>query len=102
MICVVEVTNQSIQGVSEKHWRFKVGRYSLDHQRNGSYYQEATQNYGGTLLDLENFIIDIVPAMIGYMPILGFANRKQAITLYLSFDIQANPLLKTIGSIYRG
>ena len=38
----------------------------------------------------------------GYMPILGFANRKQAITLYLSFDIQANPLLKQLGRYKAG
>jgi hypothetical protein len=38
----------------------------------------------------------------GYMPILGFANRKQAITLYLSFDIQANPLLRKLGQYSTG
>lgn len=38
----------------------------------------------------------------GYMPILGLANRKQAITLYLSLNIQANPLLKKLGKYQRG
>ena len=33
----------------------------------------------------------------GYMPILGLANRKQAITLYLSFTLENYPELKKLG-----
>jgi hypothetical protein len=33
----------------------------------------------------------------GYMPILAFANRKQAITLYLSFDIAKFKALTNLG-----
>lgn len=33
----------------------------------------------------------------GYMPILGLANRKQAITLYLSFDFEHYPERKILG-----
>jgi len=33
----------------------------------------------------------------GYMPILAFANRKQAITLYLSFDIAKFKALTKLG-----
>lgn len=33
----------------------------------------------------------------GNMPILGFANRKQALTLYLSYSISENPLLTSLG-----
>ena len=31
------------------------------------------------------------------MPIIGFANRKQALTLYLSNSISDNPLLEKLG-----
>jgi hypothetical protein len=34
----------------------------------------------------------------GFMPILGLANRKQAITLYLSFDLQQYEDLKKLGT----
>jgi hypothetical protein len=34
----------------------------------------------------------------GYMPILGLANRKQALTLYLSFDLQQYEDLKKLGT----
>jgi hypothetical protein len=33
----------------------------------------------------------------GYMPILGLANRKQAITLYLSFTLETYPELHKLG-----
>lgn len=33
----------------------------------------------------------------GNMPIIGFANRKQALTLYLSNSISDNPLLEELG-----
>lgn len=33
----------------------------------------------------------------GNMPIIGFANRKQALTLYLSYSISDNPLLQSLG-----
>ena len=33
----------------------------------------------------------------GYMPILGLSNRKQAITLYLSFTLENYPELKKLG-----
>lgn len=33
----------------------------------------------------------------GNMPIIGFANRKQALTLYLSYTISDNPLLDKLG-----
>ncbi len=34
----------------------------------------------------------------GYMPIIALSSRKQAITLYLSFDLEKEPLLKTLGN----
>jgi hypothetical protein len=33
----------------------------------------------------------------GYMPIIGLANRKQAITLYLSYELEKFPELKELG-----
>lgn len=33
----------------------------------------------------------------GFMPIIGFANRKQALTLYLSYTISDNPHLSKLG-----
>ncbi len=34
----------------------------------------------------------------GYMPVIALSSRKQAITLYLSFDLEKEPLLKTLGN----
>ena len=34
----------------------------------------------------------------GYMPIIALSSRKRAITLYLSFDLEKEPLLKTLGN----
>lgn len=33
----------------------------------------------------------------GYMPIIALSSRKQAITLYLSFDLEKETLLKKLG-----
>jgi hypothetical protein len=38
----------------------------------------------------------------GYMPILGLSNRKQAITLYLSFNIEKYPAIKKLGKCTYG
>lgn len=38
----------------------------------------------------------------GEMPIVGLASRKQAITLYLSYDINKYSILKTLGKYKTG
>lgn len=38
----------------------------------------------------------------GYMPILGLSNRKQAITLYLSLNIDKYPEVKKLGTCTYG
>jgi len=38
----------------------------------------------------------------GYMPLLGLSNRKQAITLYLSFDLEKYQELKYLGKYTTG
>jgi hypothetical protein len=38
----------------------------------------------------------------GYMPIIGLSNRKQAITLYLSYDIESYEELNTLGKCTYG
>ena len=101
MICVVEVTNQSIQGFLK----------SIDASRLADILwiinameaiTKRQPKLWGTIVGFGKLYYRYRTGHDGYMPILGFANRKQAITLYLSFDIQANPLLKQLGRYTAG
>ena len=101
MICVVEVTNQSIQGFLK----------SIDASRLADILwiinameaiTKRQPKLWGNIVGFGKLYYRYRTGNDGYMPILGFANRKQAITLYLSFDIQANPLLKQLGRYTAG
>ena len=101
MICVVEVTNQSIRGflktidasrLPDILWIIKEMEVVTKRQ----------PKLWGTMVGFGKLYYRYPTGHDGYMPILGFANRKQAITLYLSFDIQANPLLKRLGRYTAG
>jgi hypothetical protein len=101
MIRVVEVTNQSIKGflktidalrLPDILWIIKEMEVVTKRQ----------PKLWGTIVGFGKLYYRYRTGNDGYMPILGFANRKQAITLYLSFDIQANPLLKQLGRYTAG
>ncbi|MGA0097561.1 MAG: DUF1801 domain-containing protein [Bacilli bacterium] len=97
----MEVTNQSIQGFLK----------SIDASRLADILwiinameviTKRQPKLWGTIVGFGKLYYRYRTGHDGYMPILGFANRKLAITLYLSFDIQASPLLKQLGRYTAG
>ena len=51
----------------------------------------------GTIIGFGRLYYRYATGHDGYMPILGLSNRKNAITLYLSFNLEQYPEIKKLG-----
>ncbi len=56
----------------------------------------------GSIIGFGNLRYEYKSGHSGNMPLIGLANRKQAITLYLSFTIRDCPELKNLGKFTTG
>ncbi len=97
----LDVTNSSIQSYLK----------TMDKQRRPDIDQlvrlmeEVTQRkpkLWGTIIGFGRLYYRYETGHDGYMPILGLSNRKQAITLYLSFNIEDYPAIKKLGKCTYG
>lgn len=94
----MDITNQSIQSYLDTldPNRLEAIQYLVEEMRQVT---QLEPKLWGTIIGFGKLYYKYKTGHDGYMPIIGLSSRKQAITLYLSFDIEQYPELQSLGKI---
>jgi len=92
----MEITNQSInnfiESIQEPRKKDILKLIEL-----GKKVTQKEPQLWGTIIGFGNLHYKYQTGVEGDMPLLGLANRKQAITLYISYTLEKYPQLKDLG-----
>lgn len=92
----MEITNQSInnfiESIQEPRKKDILKLIEL-----GNKVTQKEPQLWGTIIGFGNLHYKYQTGVEGDMPLLGLANRKQAITLYISYTLEKYPQLKDLG-----
>lgn len=94
----MDITNQSIQSYldSLEPTRLEAIQYLVEEMRQ---ITQLEPKLWGTIIGFGKLYYKYKTGHDGFMPIIGLSSRKQAITLYISFDIEKYPELQTLGKV---
>lgn len=97
----MDITNTSIQSYMEQlpKDRYDAITYLINEMKQ---ITQREPKLWGTIVGFGKLYYKYKTGNDGYMPILGLSSRKQAITLYLTFDIEQYPELNTLGKCTYG
>lgn len=97
----MEITNQSIQ---EFIGKIEEPRYSdiIKLVEIGQRLTQKEPKLWGSIIGFGNLHYKYKTGHEGDMPLFGFANRKQAITLYVSYTLEKYEQLKSLGKFTIG
>ena len=97
----MDITSQSIQGYMETLEKERQEAVSIIVEKMRRITQREPKLWG-TIIGFGKLYYKYQTGHDGFMPILGLSSRKQAITLYLSFEIEKYEEVKRLGKCSLG
>ncbi len=97
----MDITNQSIQSYMDTLEKERQEAVSIIVEEMRRITQREPKLWG-TIIGFGKLYYKYQTGHDGFMPILGLSSRKQAITLYLSFEIEKYEEIKKLGKCSLG